>query len=69
MGDDEYVWHFKLVEPPAEASEDALLDMLTGQVRALLRCVTLLDDGEPLRVTGFRLLSERDGEHPVSLDA
>jgi hypothetical protein len=68
MDDDAYVWRFKLAEPPAAAGEDALLDMMSEQLRALLRCVTLLDDGEPLRVTGFRLLSERDGEHPVSLD-
>jgi hypothetical protein len=62
----DYVWHFKLA--PGEdhgATTDALTEMVRQQIEALLRCVVLTNNGEHLKVTGFRFLDEHDQEHAV----
>ena len=63
-----YAWHFKLADV-GEPAEDALAEMVTEQLRALLRCVTLLNEGQVVRVTGFRFLNEREGQHDIRPDA
>jgi hypothetical protein len=60
----DYVWHFKLSAPtPAEPGVDAVSHMVREQVEALLRCVTFTQDGEDVRVTGFRFLDDRDTDY------
>ena len=69
--DNDYVWHFKLRDDePAAGSADALTAMVTEQVVALLKCVSLMCDGADVDVTGFRLLEEGSPEHllPSRLD-
>jgi hypothetical protein len=68
MSDDaheDYIWHFRLSKDGGVAGDDALAEMVTTQLQAMLRCVTLVNDGQALRVTGFRFLNEREGEHPL----
>jgi hypothetical protein len=48
-------------------SEDALPEMVRQQVAALLRCVTFTQDGEDVRVSGFRFLDRPEVEYAVGL--
>lgn len=62
----DYVWHFKLSKDTDETQDpEALTAIVREQVRALLRCVTLTNDGADLKVTGFRFLDEPDREHII----
>jgi len=68
MSDDmheDYIWHFMLSKDGDAAGDDALVEMVTRQLQAVLRCVTFVNDGQAVRVTGFRFLNEREGEHPI----
>ena len=62
----DYVWHFKLSDDVADGrTPDALAEMVSQQVRALLRCVILTSDGGDVAVTGFRFLDEPEREHAL----
>jgi hypothetical protein len=62
----DYVWHIKLSEDDEEGlHEEALIEMLRQQLKALLECVELTGNGIQVRVTGFHLLSEPDREYAI----
>ena len=62
--DDDYVWHFRL-EDAEPVGDDALTEMVSRQISALLRCVTFTSDGVDVKVTGFRFLEDESGEHVI----
>jgi hypothetical protein len=61
----DYVWHFKLTTSTGEGAEDPLEHMVEEQVTALLRCIVFTQDGEPVRVTGFRFLDSLEIDHTL----
>lgn len=62
----DYVWHIRL-SPDARVTSpsEPLTEMTRRQLRALLRCVVLTNNGADLRVTGFRLLDSLEQEHAL----
>jgi len=61
----DYVWHFKLTPASLEDDGERLTAMVRAQLAALLSCVKLTDDGNDVKVTGFRFLGEPDVEHDI----
>jgi hypothetical protein len=64
--DEDYIWHFRLrLGDLSGGGDDALTEMVRGQVAALLRCITLTSDGRDVTVTGFRFLADPGRNHPI----
>ena len=56
----DYLFRFPIESPPGVPPEDLFRWAVEEQLRALLDLVELSDRGRPLRVTGYRFLSEED---------
>lgn len=62
----DYEWHFKLARnEDAGPNPEALTEMVRRQLKALLGCVVLTDEGVDVRATGFRFLADPDAEHAI----
>ena len=62
----EYVFRFRL-DPSGEAPvyDDALVELIRGQLADLLDAVVLTDHGRRVRVDGFRLLQEPETQYEI----
>lgn len=54
----DFLFRFPLPDVPVDAQEDLFRLVVEEQLCALLDIVELCEDDRPLRVTGYRLLSE-----------
>jgi hypothetical protein len=59
----DYVWHFRLSDHQPPKDSDPLTEMIRQQLCALLGCVVLTRNGQDIRITGFRLLTEPGHDH------
>ena len=63
----EYVFRFRLEPPVPEEMgfDDPLLELIRGQLADLLDVVVLTDNGERVRVDGFRLVQDPDTQWAI----
>jgi hypothetical protein len=56
----EFYFRFPLRDVPDALQEDLFRQVVQDQLHALLDLIELYEEDRPLRVTGYRLLSERE---------
>ena len=66
-GDEEYVFRFRLEPADTDKAgyDDALLELVRGQLADLLDAVALTYHGQRVMVDGFRLLREPDKQYDI----